>query len=164
MWCWQACLGAAGDGACTDALARGTCTQAHPAFIALPRSHRGRVPTGHHVTISLSINKRLWHLLFWEKRRSPNRKRPRVQLTSALGLKFFSFLVVLVSPPTDTAKIMARTSEANDDAWRQAEGLPSLADPFMQQYFSGRDALIHQEKKQRSGWLNQRLKDYRQSN
>ena len=42
---------------------------------------------------------------------------------------------------------------ANDAAWKQAEGIPSLSDPFIQKYLSGRDALVEQEKKQRSGWL-----------
>ncbi|KAF2796110.1 Metallo-dependent hydrolase [Melanomma pulvis-pyrius CBS 109.77] len=39
---------------------------------------------------------------------------------------------------------------ANDPAWEQAEGVPSLSDPFIQKYLSGRDALVEQEKKQRS--------------
>lgn len=44
------------------------------------------------------------------------------------------------------------TQEAEDiDAWAQAEGVPSLSDPFIQKYLSGRDALVEQEKKQRSG-------------
>ncbi|KAJ4357613.1 uncharacterized protein N0V89_002189 [Didymosphaeria variabile] len=37
-----------------------------------------------------------------------------------------------------------------DSAWEQAEGVPSLGDPFIQKYLSGRDALVQQEKKQRS--------------
>lgn len=45
------------------------------------------------------------------------------------------------------------TSEVEDiEAWAQAEGVPSLSDPFIQKYMSGRDALVEQEKKQRSGW------------
>lgn len=39
----------------------------------------------------------------------------------------------------------------NDSSWEQAEGIPSLSDPFMQQYLTGRDALVQEEKKQRSG-------------
>ena len=39
-----------------------------------------------------------------------------------------------------------------DDEYDKAEGLPSLSDPFMQKYLEGRDALIAQEKRQRSGW------------
>jgi adenosine deaminase CECR1 len=42
---------------------------------------------------------------------------------------------------------------ANDEEWAQAEGVPSLADPFIQKYLTGRDALVEQEKRQRSGWL-----------
>ena len=36
--------------------------------------------------------------------------------------------------------------------WERAEGVPTLTDPFIQKYLSGRDALVQQEKKQRSGW------------
>ncbi|KAF2820534.1 Metallo-dependent hydrolase [Ophiobolus disseminans] len=45
------------------------------------------------------------------------------------------------------------SSEAEEvEAWAQAEGVPSLADPFIQKYLSGRDALVEQEKKQRSDY------------
>jgi adenosine deaminase CECR1 len=37
------------------------------------------------------------------------------------------------------------------EAWRRTEGIPSLDDEFMQKYFEGRDTLVAQEKKQRSG-------------
>jgi adenosine deaminase CECR1 len=47
---------------------------------------------------------------------------------------------------------MAEEPAANDDNWEQEEGVPSLSDPFIQKYLAGRDALIEQEKKQRSGW------------
>jgi adenosine deaminase CECR1 len=47
---------------------------------------------------------------------------------------------------------MATNDAANDDEWAQAEGVPSLTDPFIQQYLQGRDALVQQEKRQRSGW------------
>ncbi|KAI9688320.1 MAG: hypothetical protein M1820_010265 [Bogoriella megaspora] len=40
--------------------------------------------------------------------------------------------------------------DAEEDAFDEAEGLPSLTDPFMQKYLEGRDALVAQEKKQRS--------------
>ena len=40
---------------------------------------------------------------------------------------------------------------AADDAWEKAEGVPGLGDPFVQKYLQGRDALVQQEKKQRSG-------------
>jgi adenosine deaminase CECR1 len=39
-----------------------------------------------------------------------------------------------------------------EDEFDKTEGLPSIADPFMQKYLEGRDALVAQEKKQRSGW------------
>jgi adenosine deaminase CECR1 len=47
---------------------------------------------------------------------------------------------------------MASTGKEDIEAWAQAEGVPSLSDPFIQKYLSGRDALVEQEKKQRSGW------------
>jgi adenosine deaminase CECR1 len=47
---------------------------------------------------------------------------------------------------------MATTEVEDVEAWAQAEGVPSLSDPFIQKYLSGRDALVAQEKKQRSGW------------
>lgn len=40
-----------------------------------------------------------------------------------------------------------------DDEWEElAETVPEMNEPFLQQYVSGREALIAQEKKQRSGW------------
>ncbi|EFQ93002.1 hypothetical protein CFE70_010690 [Pyrenophora teres f. teres 0-1] len=48
---------------------------------------------------------------------------------------------------------MASTDAANDDEWAQAEGVPSLSDPFIQKYLQGRDALVQQEKRQRSDYL-----------
>ncbi|KAL5119715.1 hypothetical protein ACEQ8H_002321 [Pleosporales sp. CAS-2024a] len=44
-------------------------------------------------------------------------------------------------------------ADVDMDAWAQAEGVPSLTDPFIQKYLSGRDALVEQEKKQRSDYL-----------
>lgn len=39
-----------------------------------------------------------------------------------------------------------------DDEWEEvAQTVPSVDEPFIQKYLSGRDALIAQEKKQRSG-------------
>lgn len=35
--------------------------------------------------------------------------------------------------------------------WELAEGIPQASDPFIQKYFDGRDALIAQEDKHRSG-------------
>jgi adenosine deaminase CECR1 len=46
---------------------------------------------------------------------------------------------------------MENSSIENDDAWHEQEGVPRLTDPFIQQYLNGRDALVIQEKKQRSG-------------
>lgn len=43
-------------------------------------------------------------------------------------------------------------SDSDDEVsdWEIEEGLPQLRDPFIQKYFSGREALIEQEKSQRS--------------
>jgi adenosine deaminase CECR1 len=46
---------------------------------------------------------------------------------------------------------MTTESAEEIEAWAQAEGVPSATDPFIQKYLSGRDALVEQEKKQRSG-------------
>ena len=48
---------------------------------------------------------------------------------------------------------MTSSDATNDEEWAQAEGVPSLSDPFIQKYLQGRDALVQQEKRQRSGWL-----------
>ncbi|CAI6266923.1 unnamed protein product [Periconia digitata] len=48
---------------------------------------------------------------------------------------------------------MAPENNTNTDDWEKAEGVPSLTDPFIQKYLSGRDALVEQEKKQRSDYL-----------
>ncbi|KAF2033179.1 Metallo-dependent hydrolase [Setomelanomma holmii] len=47
---------------------------------------------------------------------------------------------------------MAPNDTEDIEAWAQAEGVPSLSDPFIQKYLSGRDALVEQEKKQRSDY------------
>ena len=39
----------------------------------------------------------------------------------------------------------------DEDRWHEEEGVPRLEDPFIQQYLNGRDALVEQEKRQRSG-------------
>lgn len=42
--------------------------------------------------------------------------------------------------------------ENNEDtAWELEQGIPQPHDPVVQKYFQGRDALINQEEKQRSG-------------
>ena len=38
----------------------------------------------------------------------------------------------------------------NDEDWEREEGVPTLDEPFIQKYLDGRDALIAQEKRQRS--------------
>lgn len=40
-----------------------------------------------------------------------------------------------------------------DAQWLADRGVPSFEEPFLQKYLQGRDALINQEKKQRSGLL-----------
>jgi len=45
---------------------------------------------------------------------------------------------------------MGTTTAETDDEWLANEGLPKPEDPFIQQYLLGRDALVEQEKKQRS--------------
>lgn len=47
---------------------------------------------------------------------------------------------------------MASNEAVKDDDWEKAEGVPSMSEPFIQKYMAGRDALVQQEKKQRSGW------------
>lgn len=43
-------------------------------------------------------------------------------------------------------------SAHDDDAWHRAHGVPRLGDAFIQKYLDGRDKLVAEEKKQRSGW------------
>ncbi|KAF2205333.1 Metallo-dependent hydrolase [Delitschia confertaspora ATCC 74209] len=47
---------------------------------------------------------------------------------------------------------MSSQTPPNDEEWETAEGIPRADDLFIQKYFAGRDALVEQEKKQRSGW------------
>ena len=49
---------------------------------------------------------------------------------------------------------MASNEAVKDDDWEKAEGVPSMSEPFIQKYMAGRDALVQQEKKQRSGRLS----------
>lgn len=51
------------------------------------------------------------------------------------------------------------TFESDVDDWEIEEGLPQMEDQFIQKYLQGRDALIEQENKHRSGLL-QSLKVY----
>ncbi|KAF2112106.1 hypothetical protein BDV96DRAFT_581128 [Lophiotrema nucula] len=48
---------------------------------------------------------------------------------------------------------MAAKATISDEEWAKAEGVPSQSDPFIQKYLAGRDALVEQEKKQRSDRL-----------
>ena len=42
----------------------------------------------------------------------------------------------------------------DDEQWVKDQGVPSANQPFIQKYLQGRDALVAQEKKQRSGSLD----------
>ena len=42
--------------------------------------------------------------------------------------------------------------EGEVEDWEIEEGLPQMDDQFIQRYLQGRDALVEQEMKQRSGW------------
>ncbi|EDU47388.1 adenosine deaminase family protein [Pyrenophora tritici-repentis Pt-1C-BFP] len=55
---------------------------------------------------------------------------------------------------------MTSSGTVNDEEWAQAEGVPNLSDPFIQKYLQGRDALVQQEKRQRSGWSTLMSSDY----
>jgi adenosine deaminase CECR1 len=49
-------------------------------------------------------------------------------------------------------KNMAWPSAIPDDEWEEvAAGIPSKSEPFIAKFVSGREALIREEKKQRSG-------------
>ncbi len=42
--------------------------------------------------------------------------------------------------------------EEEIEDWEVEEGIPQMSDQFIQRYLQGRDALISQEMKKRSGW------------
>lgn len=46
---------------------------------------------------------------------------------------------------------MNNLSIDDEDEWAKQQGVPSFEEPFIQKYLNGRDALIAQEKRQRSG-------------
>lgn len=75
-------------------------------------------------------------------------------LTAASTFSDFSLTPQTTRPFCNTS--MASNKAAKDDDWEKAEGVPSLSEPFIQKYLSGRDALVQQEKKQRSGWWSKR--------
>lgn len=52
---------------------------------------------------------------------------------------------------------MDKLTVNDDEQWVKEQGVPSFEEPFIQKYLQGRDALVAQEKKQRSGsWLLKR--------
>lgn len=42
---------------------------------------------------------------------------------------------------------------SEDEQWVRDQGVPDMGQPFIQKYLQGRDSLVAQEKKQRSGSL-----------
>lgn len=46
---------------------------------------------------------------------------------------------------------MEKLTLSDDEQWVRDQGVPSFDQPFIQKYLQGRDALVAQEKKQRSG-------------
>ena len=53
---------------------------------------------------------------------------------------------------TERVRDMQWPSQMPDDEWEEVkESLPAKEEPFINKYLSGRDALIGQEKRQRSG-------------
>lgn len=46
---------------------------------------------------------------------------------------------------------MDKLTLTDDEKWIKEQGVPSFDQPFIQKYLQGRDALVEQEKKQRSG-------------
>lgn len=43
------------------------------------------------------------------------------------------------------------TTNEDEEQWAREQGVPAFEEPFIQKYLQGRDALVAQEKKQRSG-------------
>lgn len=53
---------------------------------------------------------------------------------------------------SDTDNVTIEAPEPyEDELWAEEEGVPSFEEPFIQKYLDGRDALVAQEKQQRSG-------------
>lgn len=48
---------------------------------------------------------------------------------------------------------MTQPAVQDDEAWKKEFGVPSTSEPFIQKYLNGREALIAQEKRLRSGSL-----------
>jgi len=46
---------------------------------------------------------------------------------------------------------MAHSAADEDTAWEKEDGVPLMGDNFIQNWLNGRDTLVAQEKKQRSG-------------
>jgi hypothetical protein len=85
------------------------------------------------------------------------RKPPRPDVEGCLGrrrrLPSRTFRTSDLKPQSSHSHFEMASNEAvKDDDWEKAEGVPSMSEPFIQKYMAGRDALVQQEKKQRSGW------------
>lgn len=53
---------------------------------------------------------------------------------------------------------MAKTSRIPEDEWQEiSQDIPKFEDPFIQQYVKGQQALIAEEKSQRSGTIDEVL-------
>lgn len=68
-----------------------------------------------------------------------------------------SILQSSMSSPAQQSRLknLAWPSQMPDDDWVDvSSGLPAKDEPFIKKYLSGREALIDQEKKQRSGMLH----------
>jgi len=61
----------------------------------------------------------------------------------------FSFASCIIHP---SWKMESFTS-SEDEQWVKDQGVPDIGQPFIQKYLQGRDSLVAQEKKQRSGSL-----------
>lgn len=75
----------------------------------------------------------------------PSTRRPSPSNKIFLSFFFPAFLTFYNSFD------MADSTENQREEWEVADGVPNFTDPFIQKYMSGRDALVQQEKKQRSG-------------
>lgn len=81
-----------------------------------------------------------------------SRKSPISTISISTPLLTPNFLLGLLFLIVRTCGFrMAAEKSSSDEAWAQAEGVPQLSDPFIQKYLQGRDALVEQEKRQRSG-------------
>ena len=92
-------------------------------------------------------------LLHWEggarygNRLAASSETPDVNQTQTLLQRFLHCCLAV----SQSINNMAENEHESLGDWERAEGVPALTDPFIQKYLSGRDALVQQEKKQRSG-------------